>query len=230
LYDKNINSDDSGVCKDKQDNTLKCEDAVRPSQCTFSDVPHLKNNCFWIYNESTGTGGECYSKTNESLECSFVKRKNQCINDNLIETFLKDKCTYDDDKEECKLICEKITREAECGGGEGKGRRDDCVWIYSNIDKNVNEGSCYSKSITGIICEEVVRKEQCDCFWLSDGIDGESGVCVSVDDEDLGCKDAKRSEECIARTDINVFGEKCFWLEGNPSRTENYYSRCENEV
>jgi hypothetical protein len=53
------------------------------------------------------------------------------------------------------------------------------------------------------------------CFWLYNNNDGKNdGSCKAKNDNELGCSDAKRSDQCTA-SDVTSFGNNCFWIDEN---------------
>jgi hypothetical protein len=126
----------NNICK------LKCSTFTESESCRSDD-------CFWLYNESTGEEGNCKEKIDNLLTCSDVKRSNQCPLSN-VNNLKEKKCIwvlntcYD-----VKSTCESITANGDVCEIEGAAIETNenilkCLWLKENTTKNV-VGRCTNK-------------------------------------------------------------------------------------
>jgi hypothetical protein len=211
LYNKNLNEgdDDSGACRDKEDNTLSCGEAKRASQCVLSDVRNLNENCFWLYNSfiETDITGSCKNKTDNTLSCENAVRSSQCTLSDV--TNFNDKCfwiynesSFGNEGGDCynvmdeSLECSLVKRESQCTTDmlSETYLANKCIYL---------EGGCKWR------CEEIKTESECsgtgtgerggDCTWIYSAIDtsDKSGKCYPKNKTDIECEAITREDQCL---------------------------------
>jgi hypothetical protein len=75
---------EEGSCKEKDDNSLSCDDIKRSSQCPLSSVDNLKEKkCIWILNKCYDVKNTCESITDEEIceaEGSAIETNGNTLN------------------------------------------------------------------------------------------------------------------------------------------------------
>jgi hypothetical protein len=167
---------------------LRCRELITKDACDNNGNGGRSDDCFWLYEKNLNEGddgGICKDKEDEFLECSLVKRENQCNDEFLSGTFLENKCIYEEGEGGCKWRCEEIQEDNKCSGSGTGERGNDCTWIYSNISESNYSGNCYPKNKTDIECNTIIRETQCEsgggfnklkddneCTFIEDGNGG----------------------------------------------------------
>jgi hypothetical protein len=131
---------------------LKCSTFSESESCRSDD-------CFWLYNGSTGEKGSCKEKDDGLLRCSDVKRLDQCPLSN-VNNLKEKKCIwvlntcYD-----VKSTCESVTANEDVCETKGvaietNGNTLKCLWLKENTTKNAT-GKCtnevYSNNFQNLI-------------------------------------------------------------------------------
>jgi hypothetical protein len=149
---------------------MSCDDLVDINQCGGISGSVINGGCYWLYEDSDKTvnRGKCNSKTDNSVACSAVKRKEQCQNNS--QSTFGNRCTWvyssssgDDgncySKDDATHTCDEIKNNNQCESGGGLINLDGKCDIYGTTCKT----NC-SELGTGTTCTSGDREN--DCFLL----------------------------------------------------------------
>jgi hypothetical protein len=101
-----------------------CSMIVEENRCNTQGAIIREVGCFWLYNETDGSDGNCREKDDAALSCAEVVNLHLCTDASFSETFfLHGKCKIFDD-ENCVFKCEYIVGEGDC-----RAREAECFWL-----------------------------------------------------------------------------------------------------
>jgi hypothetical protein len=202
---------------------LKCSNFVGSGSCT--------DDCFWLYNETSGVDGSCKEKNDNLLKCENVKRKEQCTLSDVLNLgnncfWLYNQASGVDgickERNDNSLQCSDAQREGQCTLSDVLNLGNNCVWV---------NGECLSVEEK---CEMITNSFVCD----TDGC-VKSGKCIWVEEEEPGLKCQGVKENCevvtteascihpgIAKLEETNF--VCVWVEVEETRCQTVRDSCES--
>jgi hypothetical protein len=154
----------------------KCSNITVLGECE-SDI--RKNECFWLYNNNNVNidTGACRSKTDETIECTFVKRSDQCKNTS--QSNFGGRCKWvEEEGSKCQPTrtgCEGIETSHICNT-PGIVESKSCYWIFTD-ENNEAHNQCHEVKHT---CTDISTSLECNtyeittpnrCLWISTEVD-----------------------------------------------------------
>jgi hypothetical protein len=144
LFSSNTSTTDDGECRAKDDESLKCSDVKRSTQCRLSDVTKLDTECVWVEEEKT--------------PCQEVKTKCQDLG-------TEDIC-------ETAGAAVESGKELRCVWVDGEPIGDKCQPVKSSCE-DIKRGPTTCNYV-GAAVPEGEGKTALTCFWLYDSNSGTS--------------------------------------------------------
>jgi hypothetical protein len=125
-------------------------------QCKGITNDIIPGGCYWLYDNSDASvdTGVCKSKTDNTIECTEVKRSEQCKNNS--ESTFGSRCVWVEGEETNKCQntnnCLKQTSSTDCHTFS-KTQPDSCLWISTEKEDGYKCQKVYSQ------CNELMKRE-----------------------------------------------------------------------